>query len=268
MQICEIKDPEIFIALKRLSQFLVNSAWQTSGDDEYDYLMNKTRQYERDIEILANIDLDVGWGEIHYKTQDGVKIGKKVGDLNPWYEGDLKLEELLLSIEPFYELETSIVDLPLSEVEFIHYYDFLRSKLPSTVKYKKKIAIEINNLHPKILKHCRDLYRDKHYSEAILNAYKVVFNELKDITGINNLDGKQLAEKSFSLNAPLVRLNYLQTQSDKDEQLGFMMLFSGAATGIRNPKAHDLINQTDEFRALQYLSFASLLLTRMDERIT
>ena len=90
---------------------------------------------------------------------------------------------------------------------------------------------------------------------------------LKDITGINNLDGKQLAEKAFSLNAPLVRLNNLQTQSEKDEQLGFMMLFSGAATGIRNPKAHDLTNQNDELKTLQYLSFASLLMTRLEEHV-
>ncbi len=267
MLICEIKDPEIFIALKRLCQFLVNDAWQTSGDDEYDYLMGKTKQYGRDVEILAGIDLDVGWGQIYYKTQSGIKIGKKVGDLNPWYEGDLKLEELLSSIEPFYELETSVVDLPLLEVEFTHYYEFLRSKLPSSIKTKKKVAIDINALHPKILDHCRDLYRNKHYAEAIFTAYKVIFNEIKDITGINDLDGKQLAEKTFSLNSPLIKLNHLQTQSEKDEQLGFMMLFSGAALGIRNPKAHDLINQTDELRALQYLSFASLLLSRLDERI-
>lgn len=267
MLICEIKDPEIFIALKRLCEFLVNDAWQTSGDDEYDYFVKKTKQYERDVEILASIDLDVGWGQIHYKTQSGIKIGKKIGDLNPWYEGDLELEELLLSIEPFYELETSVADLPLLEVEFTHYYEFLRSKLPSSIKIKKKVAIDIHGLHPKILDHCKDLYRNKHYAEAIFTAYKVIFNELKDITGISNLDGKQLAEKAFSLNSPLVKLNHLQTQSEKDEQLGFMMLFSGAALGIRNPKAHDLINQTDELRALQYLSFASLLLTRLDERI-
>lgn len=262
--IAEIKDPEVFIALKRLCEFLVSEAWKTSGDDDYDYAVKKTQQYKRDVEMLASIDLDVGWGQINYKIRDGVKIGKKVGDLNPWYEGSLTLVELLQSIEPFYELEMTVTDLPLLEVEFTHYYEFLRDKISTNIN--TEIVISFDNLHSKIQEQCGGLYQDGHYAESILKAYKVVFCEIKDIAKIDSLDGKQLAEKAFSLNNPLIRLNDLQTQSDRDEQQGFMMLFSGAATGIRNPKAHDLVDQVNELRTLQYLSFATLLMNRLDER--
>ena len=48
-------------------------------------------------------------------------------------------------------------------------------------------------------------------------------------------------EQVFSVNNPIIKFNNLQSQSDKDEQVGLMFLFSGAALGIRNPKAHDYI---------------------------
>jgi uncharacterized protein (TIGR02391 family) len=54
------------------------------------------------------------------------------------------------------------------------------------------------------------------------------------------------------------------TQSEKDEQEGFMYLFMGAMQGIRNPKAHKEIVQNDPFITLEYLGFASFLLKRID----
>ncbi len=66
---------------------------------------------------------------------------------------------------------------------------------------------------------------------------------------------------------PKVKLNNLQTKSDKNEQLGFMLLYSGASLGIRNPKAHDIVVQSNPLKAFEYLVFAGLLLRRLDERI-
>lgn len=266
MLISEIKDQEIFIALKRICSFIAEEPWRTSGDTDYNYAVTKSKEYKRDIEILADIDLETGWGQIRHKTKGGKIVSKHVGDLNPWYEGDLLLEDLLSSLEPIYENYLMSSPNYLPEIEFMHYYDFLSSKLPSSTK--QKITIELDNLHPKILEHCEGLFYDGHYSEAIINAYKAIFNALKDLTNIHDIDGKQLAEKAFSLNDPLVKLNNLRTKSDKDEQLGFMMLFSGAAVGIRNPKSHDFIKQDDKLKTLQYLSFASLLMDRLDGRKT
>ncbi|MEA3443042.1 MAG: TIGR02391 family protein [Chloroflexota bacterium] len=55
------------------------------------------------------------------------------------------------------------------------------------------------------------------------------------------------------------------TQSDKDEQEGFKFLFMGAMVGIRNPKAHDNVVQADPYRTLEYLSFASLLMRKIEK---
>lgn len=122
-------------------------------------------------------------------------------------------------------------------------------------------------LHPIIKEVSKELFSDGHYAQAILEAYKAVVNEVKKVSDIRNLDGKPLMEQVFSVNNPIIKFNNLQSQSDKDEQVGLMFLFSGAALGIRNPKAHDYIIQKDPLRTLEYLTFASLLLKRLDERI-
>ena len=39
----------------------------------------------------------------------------------------------------------------------------------------------------------------------------------------------------------MIRINSLETQTDKGEQLGFMLLFQGMYKAIRNPRNHNLI---------------------------
>ena len=46
--------------------------------------------------------------------------------------------------------------------------------------------------------------------------------------------------------------------------MGFKFIFAGAATGIRNPRGHEVdIGDTPD-EALDYLALASLLLRRLD----
>ena len=63
-----------------------------------------------------------------------------------------------------------------------------------------------------------------------------------------------------SAKTPIIKIS-----DDVDEQLGFMWMFSGAVMGIRNPKAHTLIPQTNPQKTLEWLSFASVLLRALDD---
>src|SRR5436190_24080942 len=72
-----------------------------------------------------------------------------------------------------------------------------------------------------------------------------------------------LMERVFSPNNPILRFNAMADQPDKDEQRGFMMMFSGAVSGLRNPRAHKLI-QDDPERALEFIAFVSLLAKLLD----
>jgi uncharacterized protein (TIGR02391 family) len=83
-------------------------------------------------------------------------------------------------------------------------------------------------------------------------------------SGRDDLDGITLMEAVFSPKAPILKFNALADDSDKNEQKGFMMMFSGAVAGLRNPRAHKLI-QDDPERALEFIAFVSLLAKLLDE---
>lgn len=65
-------------------------------------------------------------------------------------------------------------------------------------------------------------------------------------------------EHVFSPKNPVLKINNLADQSDVDEQKGFMNLFSGAVSGLRNPRAHKIIKDDPEM-ALEFIAFISLL---------
>jgi uncharacterized protein (TIGR02391 family) len=118
------------------------------------------------------------------------------------------------------------------------------------------------DLHPEIAQAASDLYRDGHYANSIEDAVKAL-NALVRLRSGVELDGTALMQKVLSPNAPVLRFNDLADQSDRDEQLGFMMMFAGAVAGLRNPRAHKLIKDDPE-RALEFIAFVSLLAKLLD----
>ena len=134
----------------------------------------------------------------------------------------------------------------------------------------EKNYFELLNIHQEIRKVSERLFNNRHYSQAISEAYKKIVNMVKDKTNRpkeneKELDGKDLMFKVFNKQNPILKLNNLITESDVNEQEGFMYLYAGAVQGIRNPKAHDNIEQNDIIRTLEYLVFASLLAKRINE---
>ncbi|MBA7481414.1 hypothetical protein ES707_16884 [subsurface metagenome] len=129
-------------------------------------------------------------------------------------------------------------------------------------------------LHLKVVEVSKGCFIAGNYREAILNAFICLIDYVKERTGLD-LDGDNLMNQVFSIDYdkeqrsitkyPIIRINQLQNKSDRDEQQGFMFLCKGAVGGIRNPKAHKLIPQSDPLHTLEYLAFASLLIRRIEE---
>jgi uncharacterized protein (TIGR02391 family) len=105
---------------------------------------------------------------------------------------------------------------------------------------------------------CRKLYLDGHYALAVEEAYKCLNNVVKSLSELA-LDGVDLMKNAFSANKPVLALNALQTQSEKDQQRGYMEIFSGVITGIRNPRAHEHAYLDDPSTALELLGLANHL---------
>ncbi len=113
-------------------------------------------------------------------------------------------------------------------------------------------------LHPAIERAVGNLFRDGHYANAIEDAVKSLNALVRLNSGIEDKDGSALMEAVFNPKSPILSFNTLQDEADKNEQRGFMMMFSGAVAGLRNPRAHKLIKDDSE-RALEFVAFVSLL---------
>ncbi len=124
-------------------------------------------------------------------------------------------------------------------------------------------AYEGLELHPEIALAASDLYRDRHYANAIGDAVKALNNLVRLRSGVEDREGSTLMENVFGSSEPVLRFNEMADQSDRDEQKGFMMMFSGAVAGLRNPRAHKFI-QDDPERALEFIAFVSLLAKLLD----
>jgi uncharacterized protein (TIGR02391 family) len=120
------------------------------------------------------------------------------------------------------------------------------------------------NLHPRIGEVSRDLFMDGHHWEAVFGAAKSLVNYIKERSGRHDLDGAPLVRAVFSKNDPVLAFNALADQTDLDEQEGMMHLFEGAVLAIRNPGGHSFPEGTEQ-RAIEYISFLSLLAYRVQE---
>lgn len=86
-----------------------------------------------------------------------------------------------------------------------------------------------------------------------------------DQTG-EELDGAGLMRKAFSPGNPIIRIASPVSKSGHDTQQGYMDIFAGVMSGIRNPKAHDneMISKEDDLRKLMMISH---LMYKIDGRI-
>jgi uncharacterized protein (TIGR02391 family) len=124
-------------------------------------------------------------------------------------------------------------------------------------------------VHPRIKALAKPRFEAGFFGDAVETSFKEINDAVKLIvkerTG-NELDGSGLMTTAFSPGRPIIQLNALATESDRNMQQGYMQIFAGAMTGIRNPKAHGNLNP-DSRRALHLIGLASLLRYQIDERL-
>ncbi len=124
-------------------------------------------------------------------------------------------------------------------------------------------------LHPKVVEVAKTRFDSGHHADAAEAAFKeindIVRRLVKKQTG-GEYDGASLMQFAFSPQHPVLKLDDLGEETGRNIQQGYMQIFSGAMTGIRNPKAHSNI-KIDSTRCIHFLFLASLLLFKLDERV-
>lgn len=124
-------------------------------------------------------------------------------------------------------------------------------------------------MHPRIRALAQPRFEGGFFGDAVECCYKevndVVKRFVKDATG-KEPDGAGLMTFAFSPENPVIKLGDLTVETDRNIQKGYMQIFAGSMTGIRNPKAHGNLNP-DASKTLHLICLASLLMTKFDERV-
>ncbi|MGH8645761.1 MAG: TIGR02391 family protein, partial [Gammaproteobacteria bacterium] len=133
---------------------------------------------------------------------------------------------------------------------------------------KLRAAAIWDAIYPRIKAVARSRFETGHLANAVEAASKelnsVVKDHVKQLTG-QEYDGANLMRKAFTPNAPVVRIGDLATDSSRNFQQGFMEIFAGAMTAIRNPHAHAKL-EVDRPRAVPAPSSAVVLARRSPRR--
>lgn len=115
---------------------------------------------------------------------------------------------------------------------------------------------------PEIAGVSRDLFASGHYSLAVQEAYKAVEKFIQDKSCEHSLSGTKLMQSVFGAEPPRMFWTQRQNTSEIDEQKGYLLLYSGAMMGIRNPVTHEFNWVDDPEVALELLIFAQHLLRK------
>lgn len=114
-------------------------------------------------------------------------------------------------------------------------------------------------------KHTEKLFRDGHHARAVEEAFKYLDNIVKKTAQLkeNKLTGAPLMNRVFSASTPILKLNAGISQSEQDEQAGYMQIMAGSMIGIRNPRAHESEWEDTENHALELLALANHLVCKV-----
>ena len=119
-----------------------------------------------------------------------------------------------------------------------------------------------------MLRYCSTEILTRNTFHAQLEATKSVFDKLRARTGLT-VDGAALVDAALSLGrtgVPILAINALATQTERDEQTGLANLIKGLSGMFRNPVAHDprLRRTVSDDELLELLTTLSMIHRRLD----
>jgi uncharacterized protein (TIGR02391 family) len=109
----------------------------------------------------------------------------------------------------------------------------------------------------------RTNYEHKNYSGAILDGIHFLGTLIRLKSGVD-ADGAQLIGQAMGGDNPPIRLNKLQTETDRNIQRGVEHIIRGLYQAIRNPRSHERLadSETDAITLLLFIEYLSNLIDK------
>lgn len=149
--------------------------------------------------------------------------------------------------------------------------DLVRAERAQTLSVAQRRAaelrtdLEIRNVHPDVLRFCREELLVDNYFHAVLEATKSVADKLRHQTGLTD-DGGSLVDRVLGGDCPALTINAFEGETEKSEQRGFANIVRGVFGMFRNPTAHvpKLAWAVRRQDAEEVLSLLSMIHRRLD----
>ena len=148
---------------------------------------------------------------------------------------------------------------------------FIRKTKAESIDQAQRLASNLRkaltdrHTHPAVLEYCQPELVANDLFHAVFEACKGLFERIREKSGVE-ADGSPLVDKVFCGNTPVLALNTLQTETERNEQTGLAFLLKGCASALRNPRAHEprlLWSGSDE-DAMDSFALLSFLHKRLD----
>lgn len=119
------------------------------------------------------------------------------------------------------------------------------------------------NIEKRLWEFVKKNYNTENYSNAILDSIQFIGDSIREKSGLEG-DGNTLIGIAFGGENPKIKLNNLQTETEKNIQKGIEQIFRGIYSAYRNPRSHSKLDDSEN-DAIEIIIFINHLLKILDK---
>lgn len=120
-----------------------------------------------------------------------------------------------------------------------------------------------DNIEERLWNYIKKNYITENYTNAILDSIQFIGDIVREKSGLEG-DGNTLVGIAFGGENPKIKLNKLQTESEKNFQKGIEHILRGIYSAYRNPRSHAK-HEDSEIEAIEIIFFINHLIKIIDK---
>ncbi len=220
----------------------------------------------KDINVIDNSGESTKWRRLYYVFKYLQDRDSSINTILRFIKEALSPVSYVNKQTEFESIRTELnKTLLFSGIEYCTDGNFRKTNSVKTITEVQRRTNDLVNklrqrgVHYRVLKYCNEELLKENYFHSVLEATKSLCEFIREQTGLTE-DGAALIDKAFSTKAPYLALNALQTESEKNQQVGLAMMLKGINSMARNVTAHTpkikwIIEEAEAIDILMTISF-------------